>query len=165
MKRVAIYARVSSKDKGQDAQQQLPDLRRYAEQIGAEVVIEYVEEKSGATSLRPQFQALLMAGGQRRFDLVLFWSLDRFSQEGPRVTLNHLHTLHTCDVRFRSYTEPYLEITTPIGEATVALVAAQAAQALIARSGTPTTTTLPVSGAAGSASMSRAASSKATTCP
>jgi DNA invertase Pin-like site-specific DNA recombinase len=30
---------------------------------------------------------------QRKFDLVLFWSLDRFCREGVRETLNHLERL------------------------------------------------------------------------
>jgi DNA invertase Pin-like site-specific DNA recombinase len=32
--RVAIYARVSTKDKGQSTDNQLPDLRRYAQMLG-----------------------------------------------------------------------------------------------------------------------------------
>jgi DNA invertase Pin-like site-specific DNA recombinase len=39
--RVAIYARVSTKDKGQSTDNQLPDLRRYAEVLGYTLYKEY----------------------------------------------------------------------------------------------------------------------------
>ena len=35
---------------------------------------------------------------QRKFDLVLFWSLDRFSREGVLETLNHLQRLGACEL-------------------------------------------------------------------
>ncbi|TGE14154.1 recombinase family protein [Hymenobacter elongatus] len=57
--RVAIYARVSTKDKGQSTDNQLPYLRRYAAAHGYEVYQEYVEEESGGTGNRGQFKAML----------------------------------------------------------------------------------------------------------
>jgi hypothetical protein len=47
MPKVAIYARVSTKDKGQSIDNQLPDLRRYAEAHGWDIYKEYAEEESG----------------------------------------------------------------------------------------------------------------------
>jgi DNA invertase Pin-like site-specific DNA recombinase len=43
---------------------------------------EYEDHESGGTADRPQFQAMMAAAAQRQFDLVLFWSLDRFTREG-----------------------------------------------------------------------------------
>ena len=91
--RVAIYARVSTRDKGQSTDNQLPDLRRYTAAHGWYIYKEYAEEESGGTANRTQFQQLFAAAHQRKFDLVLFWSLDRFSREGALPTLQHLNQL------------------------------------------------------------------------
>jgi DNA invertase Pin-like site-specific DNA recombinase len=42
---------------------------------------------------------------QRRFDLVLFWSLDRLSREGVLQTLSYLNRLTGHGVGYRSFTE------------------------------------------------------------
>jgi DNA invertase Pin-like site-specific DNA recombinase len=52
---------------------------------------------------------LLKDASQRKFDLLLFWSLDRFSREGIRKTLNYLELLEGYGVAFKSYTEEYLD--------------------------------------------------------
>ena len=46
---------------------------------------------------------------QHQFDLVLFWSLDRFSREGIKKTLHYLQLLDSYNVKFHSYTEEYLQ--------------------------------------------------------
>jgi hypothetical protein len=78
---VALYARVSTKDKGQSTENQLPELRRFVQANGYTVYKEYVEHEPGGTGKHSEFQALFADAHQRRFDLVLFWSLDRFSRE------------------------------------------------------------------------------------
>nr|GFD30372.1 hypothetical protein [Tanacetum cinerariifolium] len=90
---VALYARVSTKDKGQSTENQLPELRRFAQAHDYTVYKEYVEQESGGTGKRSEFQALFADAHQRRFDLVLFWSLDRFSREGALPTLQYLNQL------------------------------------------------------------------------
>ncbi len=45
---------------------------------------------------------------RRRFDLLLFWALDRFSREGMAPTVRHLERLAAYGVAFHSYTEPHL---------------------------------------------------------
>ena len=37
---------------------------------------------------------------QRKFDLILFWSLDRFSREGVLETLQHLQRLKASGVQW-----------------------------------------------------------------
>ena len=44
----------------------------------------------------------------QEFDVLVFWSLDRFSREGIRKTISYLQQLDALGVSFRSYTEPYL---------------------------------------------------------
>ena len=60
--RVALYARVSTLDKGQDPETQLLALREYAERRGFRLVGEYVDHASGSRDDRPQYRALLDAG-------------------------------------------------------------------------------------------------------
>ena len=54
---VALYARVSTKDKGQDTENQLLQLRQFCRQQGWEIVGEYVDQKTGRTSDREAFQS------------------------------------------------------------------------------------------------------------
>jgi Resolvase, N terminal domain len=45
---------------------------------------------------------------KRKFDLVVFWALGRFSREGMAQTIMHLQRLLSYGVAFHSYTEPHL---------------------------------------------------------
>ena len=47
--RAAIYARVSTSDKGQEVEQQLPDLREFVARLGGQVVMEFLDEESGGS--------------------------------------------------------------------------------------------------------------------
>jgi DNA invertase Pin-like site-specific DNA recombinase len=103
----AIYARVSTKNGGQDPLNQVVQLREYCQKQGWDIVNEYIDQKSGKNSDREQFQAMFDAAYRRQFDVVLFWSLDRFSREGVLETLQHLQKLTSYGVAFKSYTEQY----------------------------------------------------------
>ncbi|HXJ42485.1 MAG TPA: recombinase family protein, partial [Bryobacteraceae bacterium] len=107
--RTVLYARVSMKDKRQDTENQLAQLRHFCEAQGWNVTAEYVDRASGKRSDREEFQKLFKDASQRQFDTVLFWSLDRFSREGVRETLNHLERLTSYGVNYRSFTEQYLD--------------------------------------------------------
>jgi DNA invertase Pin-like site-specific DNA recombinase len=126
--KIAIYARVSTKDKGQSTDNQLPDLRRYALVHGWDIYKEYAEEESGSTANRTEFKKLFADAHQRKFDLVLFWSLDRFSREGALPTLQHLNLLESHGVGYKSYTEQYLDSTGIFKEAVISILAIVAKQ-------------------------------------
>jgi DNA invertase Pin-like site-specific DNA recombinase len=108
--RVAIYARVSTDDKGQDPGNQLHELRAWVVNSGHALSGEYVDYESGRKSAekRKRFAALFDEAAKRKFDCVLFWALDRFSREGMAQTIIHLQRLSSCGVAFHSYTEPHL---------------------------------------------------------
>ena len=126
--RVALYARVSTRDK-QDTMNQLAQLRQFvATQHGWHVAHEYIDRASGKRSDREQFTQMFQDASQRRFDLVLFWSLDRFSREGVRETLNYLTRLDAVGVGFRSYTEQYLDSCGLFKDAVLAILATIAKQ-------------------------------------
>src|SRR5690349_5184906 len=93
IQRIAVYGRVSTKDKGQDVKNQLVQLLKIAGRQGWTITIDYIDQAIATSSKRPQFQAMLAAASRREFDLVLFWSLDRFSREGVLATLQDLEWL------------------------------------------------------------------------
>src|SRR4029077_17627640 len=107
---VSIYARVSTDDKGQTTDNQLLQLRAWCDRMGYRVVREYVEHENGGKSAEYRKQlAVMFAGAARReFDLLLVWSLDRFSREGMAATVAHLQRLASHGVAFRSFTEEHL---------------------------------------------------------
>lgn len=109
-KRIAIYARVSTDDKGQDLENQLRELRTWCERMGHPVVREYVEHESGgkSTDYRKQLAQVFTDASRREFDLLLVSALDRFSCEGMAPTVVYLRRLSSYGVGFQSYTEEYL---------------------------------------------------------
>ena len=93
-KRVAIYARVST-DK-QSCENQLKELRSIAERMQYIVVDEFIDEGiSGVTSSRPSLDALMKSATQRRFDMVMCWSIDRLGRSLQNLIeiLNELQSL------------------------------------------------------------------------
>jgi DNA invertase Pin-like site-specific DNA recombinase len=124
-----LYARVSTKDKGQDTENQLAQLREFAAKQDWIITHEYVDHVSGKTAdKRPQFQAMLAAASRREFDLVLFWSLDRFSREGVLPTLKHLEVLTSYGVAWKSFTEQYLDSCGIFRDAVISIAATLAKQ-------------------------------------
>ncbi len=129
--RVALYARVSTKDKGQDCENQLTELREFVSQKSKEgwtVSREYVDHASGKNSDRKEFQRMFADASRKKFDMVLFWSLDRFSREGVFETLQHLQRLSGHGVEWFSYREEYLRSVGVFRDAVLAILAAIAKQ-------------------------------------
>jgi DNA invertase Pin-like site-specific DNA recombinase len=131
---VALYARVSTKDGRQDTENQLIALREYCGKQGWEITEEYVDHETGGTSRRPHFQRMFPDARARKFDLLLFWSLDRLSREGVSATLGHLERLTAAGVEWRSYTEEYLDSTGLFRDAVIAILAVIAKQERVRRS-------------------------------
>jgi DNA invertase Pin-like site-specific DNA recombinase len=63
--KIALYARVSTKDRGQDTENQLAQLRAFADTQGWTVVHEYVDRATGKHSDREQFQKMFEDASQR----------------------------------------------------------------------------------------------------
>jgi len=124
----AIYARVSTKDKGQDTQNQLAELRRFCKVQGWKVHREYIDNVSAKTANRPEFQSLMTDAARRNFDIVLFWALDRFSREGVLATLQHLQRLTDFGVGWKSFTEQYLDSCGIFRDAVLSILATIAKQ-------------------------------------
>jgi DNA invertase Pin-like site-specific DNA recombinase len=126
--RIVLYARVSTKDKGQDTRNQLAQLREFCASQHWTITQEYVDQASGKTDDRPQFKKLMEAASRREFDLVLFWSLDRFSREGVLETLQHLQRLTSYGVGWKSFTEQYLDSCGIFRDAVLSILATIAKQ-------------------------------------
>jgi DNA invertase Pin-like site-specific DNA recombinase len=127
--KTVLYARVSTRDKGQDVENQLSQLREFCQRSGWTVAREYVDQASAKTATkRPQFQAMLTAAACKEFDMVLFWSLDRFSREGVLETLQHLQALTAAGVNWRSFTEQYLDSCGVFRDAVLSILATIAKQ-------------------------------------
>jgi DNA invertase Pin-like site-specific DNA recombinase len=120
--RIAIYTRVSTRS--QTTENQYPDLMNYAEAMGWTVVAHFDEQVTGykTEADRPQFKLMMEEARKRKFDCIIFWRLDRFSREPMVKTLTYLSRLTEWKVAYKSYTEPHLDTTGPLGEIIVALV-------------------------------------------
>jgi DNA invertase Pin-like site-specific DNA recombinase len=127
MIRAALYGRVSTKDKGQEVENQLLEMREFCRRMGWEIVREYVDHES-ALADRAEFSTLWLHASQKRFDVVVFWSLDRFSREGVLPTLQYLQRLTDYGIGFRSYTEQFLDSCGPFKDAIIGFLAAIAKQ-------------------------------------
>ena len=102
--RVAIYARVSTDDRGQDPENQLAQLRAWfvaADHLNAAEFVDHVSGGKGADK-RPQFAAMLDVAHRLQFDILLVWALDRLSREGMVPTILHLQRLAAAGVAFHS---------------------------------------------------------------
>lgn len=91
----------------------------------------FTDEESGGKADRSEFKALLLEAYQQKFDLIVFWRLDRFSREGALATLKYLKQLAGHGVAYKSFTEPYLDSLGPFGDVIVSMLATIAAQDLI----------------------------------
>src|SRR2546425_13254459 len=87
--RVAIYTRVSGLSNRQETEYQALQLRAWCEREGHEV-IEYSDRHTGTRGDRPALQQMLDDATEHKFEMVLFWALDRFSREGTLATLQYL---------------------------------------------------------------------------
>ncbi|MGB8629218.1 MAG: recombinase family protein, partial [Xanthobacteraceae bacterium] len=116
MKRAVLYLRVSTTD--QTTANQERELREVASRVGCEIVRVYKDHGiSGAKSRdeRPEFDRLLRDATQRKFDMVMAWSVDRLGRSLQDLVtfLSELHALH-IDLFLH---QQGLDTTTPGGKA------------------------------------------------
>lgn len=136
--RCALYGRVSTSDRAtktdseghkktrQDPEVQLRQLREFAAEQGWEIVAEYIDRESGAKEDRTEFARMMedaKCKSRRRFDVVLFWSIDRFSRAGIIHVLSSLKRLSDCEIKYRSFQEPYIDTTHEFGDLLAAFAA------------------------------------------
>jgi len=133
--RVAIYSRVSTAE--QTVENQLAQLRQFATSQGWEIAAEFCDEAisgSKGEKDRPAFRQMFEAASRRQFDVLLFWSLDRLSREGVLPTLTYLQRLTNYGIKWRSFTEQYIDSCGVFADAVISIMAVIAKQENIRRS-------------------------------
>jgi DNA invertase Pin-like site-specific DNA recombinase len=103
-------------------------LRAFCVASGWTIFKEYVDRKTAKNADREEFKKLYADASKRLFDVVLFWSLDRFSREGVFRTLQHLESLNSYGINYRSFTEQYLDSCGVFKDAVLAILAVIAKQ-------------------------------------
>src|SRR5260221_5143032 len=123
--RTALYARVSTSDKGQDPQMQLRELREYCQRRGWEIVGEYVDiGVSGSKDSRPELNKLMLHAKGRKLDSILVWKLDRFGRSLKHL-VNALAEFESLGIAVVSLQES-LDLTRPAGLLMVGVISAMA---------------------------------------
>lgn len=124
--KIGIYARISKESS--DTENQLALLRDFSKKMDYEIVEEYVETISGGAASRPEFNRMMQNASKRRFDMLLFYALDRFSREGTRQTIHYLQMLDDYGVAYKSYTEQYIDSSGIFKDVIIALLSTLAKQ-------------------------------------
>lgn len=124
--KIAIYSRISKDSSDNDNQLLL--LRDFCRKMNYEIYYEYVDVISGGTSNRPQFKKMLLDASQRKFDMLLFYSLDRFSREGVRKTIQYLQMLDDYGITYKSFMEQYIDSSGIFRDVIISLLATLAIQ-------------------------------------
>ena len=114
MKKVCIYCRVSTTH--QTSENQLRELRIVAERMGYEIVSEFIDNGiSGSKSRkdRPALDEMMKLATQRKFEMVLCWSIDRLGRSLQHLVeiLNELQAMK-IDLYFM---QQGMDTTTPSG--------------------------------------------------
>ena len=120
MEKAVIYARVSTGE--QNPENQIEQLKTMQKLQNYMLIGEYIDYVSGGSANRPEFQRMLNDARLRKFDVILVWSLDRFSREGINNTLSYLKHLKNHKVSLKSLKEPWLDTSdTGMGELLIAI--------------------------------------------
>jgi DNA invertase Pin-like site-specific DNA recombinase len=125
IRRVALYARVSTLHGQQDPEMQLSELREYATRRGLSIHEEYVDQGvSGSKESRPALNRLMSDAQRCRFDAVLVWKIDRFGRSLKHL-VNSLADLSAYGIAFISLRDN-LDLSTPSGRRMFQIIGAMA---------------------------------------
>src|ERR1700693_5586303 len=113
--RVALYARTSTINRGQDVTMQTRELKEYIERRGWHLAGDYVDAGfSGSKQQRPELDRLMQDAHRRRFDVVCVWRFDRFARSVSHL-LRALETFKVLGIDFVSFSEQ-MDTSTPTGK-------------------------------------------------
>src|ERR1039458_535533 len=120
MRRVIIYARVSTKE--QNVDMQLIDLRGYAQARKLLVVKEYIDYASGSRNDRENYLKLFNDVRKQKTDTVLVWKFDRFARSTKEL-INALEEFKALGIDFISYKEN-IDTSSPAGKILFTMISA-----------------------------------------
>ena len=113
--RVALYARVSTTNHGQDVTLQTRELKEFIAYRGWQFAGEYVDLGiSGSKVRRPELDRLMADAHRHLFDVVIVWKFDRFARSVSHL-LRALETFQELGIDFVSLSES-LDTSTPAGK-------------------------------------------------
>lgn len=122
--RVAVYARVSTSNHGQDVGLQVDELRAVATQRGWQVVGEFVDDGvSGAATSRPALDQMMEAARRGKLDVIAVWKLCRLGRSLQHL-LQVLDELQHLGVGFVSLRDAGLDSTSASGRLLIHLLGA-----------------------------------------
>jgi len=126
--RAIIYSRISTGD--QHVENQVEQLKEYVQRQNWELFEVICDVASGGKTVeeRKGLQRVFKLASQRKFEVLVFWALDRFSRCGSRQVLQDLETLNSYSVKWVSFTEMYISSLGPFSECIIALLATLAKQ-------------------------------------
>jgi len=118
--RVALYARVSTREQSPDLQ--LDALRALATQRGRRVVAEYVDHAvSGMRAKRPELERLMRDAPRGAVDVVAVWKFDRFARSTQHL-VTALNDFRARNVEFVSVQDG-IETSTVAGRMVFGVIA------------------------------------------
>ncbi len=121
MKTVGLYARVSTSDGRQDTEVQLTALRKYCENKDLKW-IEYVDEESGSTEDRKNYQRLMADCRAGKISRVVVFRFDRFARS-VKTMVDGLDEFNRLGIDFVSLSEN-IQTDSPIGRAMYVIISA-----------------------------------------
>src|SRR5262244_66448 len=125
IKRVAIYARVSTANHGQDVTLKTRELEQFAQAREWKIAGSYVDQGvSGSKDSRHELNRLMADAHKRRFDVVCVWRFDRFARSVSHL-LRALETFKALGIDFVSFSEQ-MDTSTPTGKMVFTILGAVA---------------------------------------
>lgn len=121
--KAALYLRVSLDDGRQTVENQRLELTEFCKRMGWEIAAEFSDTKSGKSLDRPGFRAMMESASKRKFDVLVFWSLDRLARSGVLDVLQTFQQLKGWGIGYRSLQEAYLDSLGPFADVIVSLLA------------------------------------------
>lgn len=122
--KIALYARCSTRDKGQNPEVQLEPMRNYCRSMSWEIYQEYVDLVSASDLLnRTAWTRLMKDASLHKFDILLVWKLDRAFRSMSHAS-NTLDVLKSYRIGFRSLMDAAIDTTNPNGELMFNILAA-----------------------------------------
>lgn len=121
-KAVALYSRVSTRDRSQDPESQLLKLRGFAQSRGFQIFDEYVDHASGSSWDRPALKKLMEDGRHKKFDAVAVTKLDRFGRSVIDLEQS-VRSLSDWGIDFICVDQP-IDTTIPTGKLLFTILAA-----------------------------------------
>ena len=122
--KVALYARVSTRDKDQNPEVQLNQLREYCTRLGYEIVGEYTDQaKSADLVRRTAWQKLMKDAAVHKFRAIIVWKLDRPFRD-TMMALQVVKMVRGHGIDFFFATQPELNVAGPAGDLMLTIFAA-----------------------------------------